>query len=159
MSRTCLARETAVWSRTAVARFTSPRRVADLGPALLFGVIFAWFADVVLASRAGVTARRASIVFTAAALTLLSRDTSQFVTFDLVGIAVLVLVTHRRAAHPHRSIGWTWKSAGALLGVCIALTATTVSYGRLHALAAEWQRSPNRSDWSPCRCAASATTS
>jgi hypothetical protein len=110
---------------------------ADLGPALLFGVVFASVADAALDSHAGLSALRAPVALAAAALTLVTREPSEFIVFNLVGIGVLVVVIRRQATRPRRSIAWTWKSAGVVLGACVALAATTVSYGRQHALTAQ----------------------
>jgi hypothetical protein len=131
-------------SMTAVPGLGWPWRIdgpwslaADLGPALLFGAIFAWGAQMVLGAREGITALRPSIALTAAALVLLTRGMSEFVAFNLPVMVALVIVVRLRAGCPRRSAQWTWKRIAAALLAYGALGATTVSYGRLNALSAD----------------------
>jgi hypothetical protein len=91
----------------------------------------------VLGAREGVTALRPSIALTAAALVLLTRGMSEFVAFNLPVTFALVIVVRLGAGRPLRSTQWTWKRSAAALLACGALGATTVSYGRLHALSAD----------------------
>jgi hypothetical protein len=65
---------------------------ADLGPALLFGAIFAQGAQVVLGAGEGFSALRPSIVLAAAALVLFTRERSEFVAFNLPVMVALVIV-------------------------------------------------------------------
>jgi hypothetical protein len=110
---------------------------ADLGPALVFGAIVAWGAQMVLGAREGVTALRPSIALPAAALVLLTRGRSEFVAVDLPVMVALVIVVRLRAGRPRRSAQWTWTRIAAALLACGALGVATVSYGRLHALSAD----------------------
>jgi hypothetical protein len=82
---------------------------ADLGPALVYGLLFAWGADIVLRVQPDVTAVRLSIVLIAA--------TSALFPFGVSGAALVVLVVavRRRAARPRRSRGWDVKGAGVAL--------------------------------------------
>lgn len=110
---------------------------ADLGPALFFGAVFAWGAQIILGAQEGVTALRPSIVLTAAALVLLTRGASELVALNLPVMVALIIVVRLRAGRPRSSVRWTWKLAAMALVACCALAVATVSYGRMNALSAE----------------------
>ena len=111
---------------------------ANVGPALVYGVLFTWGADIVLRIQPDVTAVRPSLVLVAASLTLFPLGAAgTLVAVNFVPPAILVVAIRTQAARPRRPIRWKVQSIGLVLAACLALTATTVSYGKFNALTAE----------------------
>jgi hypothetical protein len=112
---------------------------ADIGPALVFGATFAWCTESVMRGSRGIPSRRAVFALTAAAFALTTRATSgdAAVVVGPVLTAALVVIARSEAARPRRPIPWSWKPVALSVPACVALAVATVSYGRLHALAAE----------------------
>lgn len=104
---------------------------ADLGPALLYGGVFAWVAVGALGERG----RRVPLALAAAALVLFVRG-GAFIQVDLLSTVVLVVVLRRETPHTRRPVRWTPLAIALTVLAVPALATATVSYGRLNALSA-----------------------
>lgn len=109
---------------------------ADLGPALLFGVLFAWSAISLVYAGNGITPRRLPTALVAAGFVLLSWG--GFLQLNVLAIVALAFLLRRESVHPRLRFRRTPLTIGVAAALVAALAAATVSYGRVNALSADW---------------------
>ncbi len=108
---------------------------ADLGPALLFGALFAWPAMSMVSGHDGIAARRGPTLLAAAALALVSWQDA-YVSLPLALVPLVFLLRHE-STRPRRRFRRAPLTIGLAAMIVAALTTATVSYGRVNALSAE----------------------
>lgn len=109
---------------------------ADVGPALVFGFLFAWSAMSMVSGPDGIAARRVPTMLAAAALALLTwRDA--YVSLNPFALAPLILILRHESTRPRRPVRRIPVTVGLTAVTAVALAAATASYGRVNALSAE----------------------
>jgi len=119
-------------------RFEGPWSLAaDLGPALLFGCMFAWPAVSSVGARNGSTPRRLPTVLVASLLALLLWSDG-YVQLSPLAIVPLAVLLRHESTRPRRGVRRTPLTIGLAVVAAVALATATVTYGRTNALSAEW---------------------
>lgn len=115
--------------------------VADIGPLLLVGAVFAWFAEAYTSRHTSVPTRRLPIALTAALLgwVTINRPTNAGLigAGGLATFLALLVVTREMSGRERRPWRWTPRTAWAALVLVSVLVPASVSYGLLHPLNAE----------------------
>jgi hypothetical protein len=112
--------------------------LADVGPLLLSGLLFACAAEWFTRPRGGVPTRRAPIALTAATLGWVALGGVS--NAGLVGVGggatfvALVVVTREMSGRARTPLRWTRARVVAAVAVTAALAGATISYGLLHPL-------------------------